>query len=159
MHFNDITTSRSLWYMLFCKHVLEKGLPIPLGNRSIDSLLSAELEHCTRRALRLHSAWTSLSPPFLRESRISPVPNSKSRNIALQYLPGRDQRWLLSVTAVTTERTTWFAIQCWNVDSRTPVCVAKLATASLSSYAINSDPDTQAVLAILVPQSVPPFSF
>ena len=154
-NFYEITKLRSLWYLLLRNHVLRKNLLIPgLGNRSIDSFSSGELEECTRRALRLHAVWASRSPPSPKTAHISPVPGSRTRNIALQFLPGREQRWLLSITAVTTERTNWFAIQCWDVDSRPPMCVARLPVAMLAGYAVNSDQDAQTVLALLVPQSV-----
>ncbi|KAH7890969.1 hypothetical protein F5I97DRAFT_113044 [Phlebopus sp. FC_14] len=148
--FYAVTRLRSLWTLLFRIHVQEKNLPYPdLGERSLDSLPTIELEDLTRRAVMLRHNW-SLPEPILkhRVDFIRPI-DPDSRIIFLQFLPGRSNRWLISVSM--TARPRKYLLQCWDVAHRPqPKCVAELTHVDgpYGGVVVNSDPSSPAAIAM-----------
>ncbi|KAF9224163.1 hypothetical protein BS17DRAFT_830672 [Gyrodon lividus] len=150
-----VTQLRSLWALLFRTHVQEKNLPYPdLGERSLESLSARDLEDLICYAVTLRHNW-SLSEPVLRRQVDFNIPTEpNSRIIFLQFLPGRSNRWLISVRMTTRPRQ--YLLQCWDVAQHQPRCVAELAHVDgpYGGVVINSDPTSTAVLAMQSAQYV-----
>lgn len=150
-----MTQLRSVWHLLLHVHVLEKNIPVPgLTGRSIESLPANELERLTFSALRLRRSWSSPSPVATRHADILPTREPQSSNVALQFLPGRGNRWLLSITLTTGDLQRKFVVQCWDTHTSPPACVARRTISELGSFAINTDHRSPAILALQCPQSV-----
>jgi hypothetical protein len=129
--------------------VLEKLLPIPGLRDGTLGMLSAEaLEDSLRRAIRLRRNWSSPTPNPTRQVVIVPSGEPMSRSIFLEFLPGRGNRWLLSIT-MSGGPPHRFTIQCWDVEASPPSCVAILEhVGSFGGIAVNSDPTNDAIFAL-----------
>ncbi|KAH7910058.1 hypothetical protein BJ138DRAFT_1114430 [Hygrophoropsis aurantiaca] len=147
--FFSVTQLRSLWALLLRIHVLQKNLPIlNFTDASISSLDTPSLESAVCRALALRRSWSSSSPKHTRHIDIIKGAEPDSRVIFLSFLPGRENRWLISVSM--TARPRKFIIQCWDVSLETPRCVAKLKhiDGPYGGVVINSDPTSPAMLVM-----------
>ncbi|KIJ65450.1 hypothetical protein HYDPIDRAFT_167143 [Hydnomerulius pinastri MD-312] len=144
-----VTQLRSLWALLFRTHVLEKSLPYPnLGERSLESLSASELADLTRQAVTLRCNWCRPEPVISRQVDFINPTEPGSLIIFLQFLPGRSNRWLISVTMTTQPRK--YLLQCWDVTQHQPRCIAELAhmEGPYGGVVINSDPTSTAVIAM-----------
>ncbi|KAH7921201.1 hypothetical protein BV22DRAFT_1132472 [Leucogyrophana mollusca] len=147
--FLAVTQLRSLWALLLRIHVLRKNLPIPnLPDQPLSNFSAAELESATCRAISLRRNWASPAPKATRHINIIKGAEPDSRIIFLQFLPGRENRWLISVTM--TARPRKFVVQCWDVAIEVPRCVAKLThiDGPYGGVVINSDPLSPAMLVM-----------
>ena len=150
-----MTHLRSLWALLFRQHVLEQHIPYPdLGETPLSDLSADELESLTRRAASLRQNWTSPKPTPRRQRSFNTPSEPSPRIIFLQFLPARSNRWLISVRMTAQPRT--YLLQCWDVTSDEPRCVAELmhADGPYGGVVLNSDPNSPAVLALQSAQYV-----
>ena len=146
--FLSLTRLRSIWYHQLRSQVLNNNLPIPgLSDQDLDHVSAETLEVCLCRALSLRANWTSSSPISTREFGL-PIPKvHTSRSAFLGFLPGRNSRWLITCTVTTSPRK--FVIQCWDLETEHPGCVATAAfTDSFRGIVINDDPAAEAILAL-----------
>ncbi|OAX35413.1 hypothetical protein K503DRAFT_773507 [Rhizopogon vinicolor AM-OR11-026] len=147
--FYAVTRLRSLWALLLRIHVQEQNIPIPhLNGRSLDSLSASELEQFTCDALALRSNWANPNPDPKREVDFYKPTEPNSRIIFMQFLPGRQNRWLISVTMTVQPKK--FVIQCWDVAIPYPACIAELThmDGPYGGIVINDDPSSPAIMAM-----------
>jgi hypothetical protein len=136
--------------MLLHTHVQLENIPVPrLSQQSVDSLSAPQLEKIVLEALRLRCIWKTPYPSTARQLEIDCAPFS--RIVSLQFLPGRGDRWLLSLalTQVAMERK--FALQCWDLETSPPVCIATKIFLQLGSLIVNTDGASTAILAVQSP--------
>ena len=149
--FLAVTRLRSVWSILVHTHVLEKDIPLPgLMGRSIGALPAEELERLTLAALRLRKRWTSPAPTPTKRITLRPI-RKPGAAVALHFLPGRDNRWLLSLTLVDQSS---MMIQCWDLRASPLRCVARCHIVVPLSFALNTDPTARWVFAFQEPQFV-----
>ncbi|KAH0836831.1 hypothetical protein J3R83DRAFT_8607 [Lanmaoa asiatica] len=144
-----VTRLRTLWALFFRTHVLDQHIPYPnLGSISLADLSAHDLESLTHRALTLHHTWTEPEPVPRRHITFNTPTNPNARIIFLQFLPGRSNRWLISVRM--TARPRFYLLQCWDVTREHPRCIAELrhADGPYGGIVLNSDPSSSAVLAM-----------
>lgn len=131
--------------------ILENDLPLPgLRDGQLETLSAEALEDSLRRAICLRRNWSSPTPNPTKQVDIVRSHEPMSRSIFLEFLPGRGNRWLLSITMSggggAARR---FTIQCWDVDASPPSCVAILErVGSFGGIVVNSDPTSHAILAL-----------
>ncbi|KAH9951107.1 hypothetical protein B0H21DRAFT_352892 [Amylocystis lapponica] len=151
---HSVSRERTVWFNALSAHVLATGFPLPgLRGRSLVSLSSEQLEHLTLQALRLHHNWTTANPVCSRQFDLHPpsLPISRPRNIAVYFLPGHANRWLITNTLYDQPASPRkYVIQCWDLASQVPSCIAILRAMNLNAMpvAVNSHPDNLAVLAL-----------
>jgi len=137
--------------MLLRTHVQLENIPVPrLSRQSVDLLTSSQLENHVVKALRMRCRWGSLSPSVARRLKVMCSPFS--RIVSLQFLPERENRWLLSLALVhftTSERK--FALQCWDLEASQPVCIATKTLLRFGSLVVNTNGASTAVLAVQSP--------
>ncbi|KAG2093137.1 uncharacterized protein F5147DRAFT_840551 [Suillus discolor] len=148
--FEAITRMRSLWAFFLRTLVQEQNIPIPyFDGKSPESLSALELERFTCRALALRINWTNPNPNPKREIHFHVGAAVKDPNVFfMEFLPGRGNRWLVSVTSEEFEKC---IIQCWDLTVLKPVCIAKLTytnKGSNNSVIINNDPSSPAIMTI-----------
>ncbi|KAG2093134.1 uncharacterized protein F5147DRAFT_821430 [Suillus discolor] len=148
--FDAITRLRSLWVLLLRTLVQEQNIPIPyFDEKSPESLSASELERFTCRALALRINWTNPNPNPKREIRFQVGAAVKDPDVFfLEFLPGRGNRWLVSVTSEAFRKC---IVQCWDLTALQPVCIAKLTYTNgggNNSVIINNDPSSPAIMAI-----------
>lgn len=142
-----VTHLRALWAILFRTHILDQHIPYPdIG--PLDDLSAQDLEALTRRALALRHTWSSPQPVPRRNITFGPPSDPVARVIFLQFLPGRSNRYLISVRMTSRPRA--YLLQCWDVAPDHPKCVAELVHADgpYGGVVLNSDPSSSAVLAM-----------
>ncbi|KAG2364656.1 hypothetical protein BDR07DRAFT_1354764 [Suillus spraguei] len=147
--FYAITRLRSLWALLLRTLVQEQNIPIPHFNgKSLDFLSALELEQLTCYALALRSNWTNPDPDAKREVDFYKPIEPDSRIIFMEFLPGRGNRWLISVTMTAQPRK--YVIQCWDVAMLQPVCIAELThmEGPYGGVIINDDPSSPAIIVM-----------
>ncbi|KAG1738969.1 hypothetical protein EDB19DRAFT_866764 [Suillus lakei] len=147
--FYAITRLRSLWALLLRTLVQEQNIPIPhFDGKSLDFLSALELEQLTCYALALRKNWTNPDPDAKREIDFYKPTEPDSRIIFMEFLPGRGNRLLISVTMIAQPRK--YVIQCWNVAIPQPVCIAELAhmEGPYGGVVINDDPSSPAIMAM-----------
>lgn len=147
--FYAITRLRSLWALLLRTLVQQQNIPIPcFDGKSLDFLSALELEQITCRALALRSNWTNPDPDAKREVDFYKPIEPDSRIIFMEFLPGRGNRWLISVTMTAQPRK--YVIQCWDVAILQPMCIAELThmEGPYGGVVINDDPSSPAVMAM-----------
>lgn len=145
-----MTRLRGVWIHLLEAHVLAQNIPVPgLLGRPIDTLSAEELEHLTYRALHLRKNWSSPSPMAAKEITFSPtVPKDPlARHAGLHFLPGRGNRWLLSVTFTAS----MYLVQCWDVETSPAVCIAGRQFPVIGNLVINTDPTSRNIFAVQCP--------
>ncbi|KAL0953985.1 hypothetical protein HGRIS_005143 [Hohenbuehelia grisea] len=149
----DITKSKSIWLTLLSALVVEPNLPIPrLGGRSIEELDAAELELHAKLALRLRRKWIEAEPVARQQVLLqAPVPPHQSRVISVRFLPGRSNRWLLSVHREDLAQRTQYRFRCWDVSAAQPTVVACKSFPELSGLAVNADPQNAGIVAVGCP--------
>lgn len=138
---------RALWALLFRTHVLDKLIPYP--DTPLADLSARDLESLTYRALALRRTWTSPQPVPRRRLTFNTPTEPTAHIIFLQFLPGRSNRWLISVCRIAAHPSTYL-LQCWDVALEHPTCVAKLTHADgpYGGVVLNSDPASPAILAM-----------
>ncbi|KAG1787517.1 uncharacterized protein HD556DRAFT_952766 [Suillus plorans] len=147
--FYAITRLRSLWALLLQTLVHEQNIPIPsFDGKSFDCLSALELERLTCCALALRSNWTNPDPDAKREVDFYKPTEPDSRIIFMEFLPGRGNRWLISVTMTAQPRK--YVIQCWDVAVLQPVCIAELThmEGPYGGIVINDDPSSPAIIVM-----------
>jgi hypothetical protein len=145
-----MTRLRGVWMRLLKSYVLSQNIPVPgLLGRSIDLLSAEELELLTRRALRLQKTWTSPSPVAAKEITFSPTEpkDPQARHAGLYFLPGRGNRWLMSVTFTVS----MYLVQCWDVTTSLPTCIARRQFPVVGTLVINKDPTSHNTFAMQCP--------
>lgn len=147
-YLSSITRTRGLWLRILQMDILDRNLPIPdLDRRPIDDLSASELERCVRKALFLHDRWCMASPKPTRTVEFHSTDSLPSRCIFLDFLPGRFNKYLLSVTITMESRR--IAFQCWDVQLSSPKCVAILEhVGPYGGIAINQESSNTALLAV-----------
>jgi hypothetical protein len=129
--------------------VQEQNIPIPhFDEKSLDCLSASELERLACCALALRSNWTNPDPDAKREVDFYKPTEPDSRIIFMEFLPGRGNRWLISVTMTAHPRK--YVIQCWDVAIVQPVCIAELThmEGPYGGVIINDDPSSPAIIAM-----------
>ncbi|KAG2143778.1 uncharacterized protein EDB93DRAFT_1105114 [Suillus bovinus] len=147
--FYAITRLRSLWALLLRTLVQQQNIPIPyFDGKSLDSFSALELERLTCCALALRRNWTNPDPDAKREVDFYKPVEPDSRIIFMEFLPGRGNRWLISVTMTTQPMK--YVIQCWDVAILQPVCIAELThmEGPYGGIIINDDPSSPAIIAM-----------
>ncbi|KAH9832661.1 uncharacterized protein C8Q71DRAFT_777549 [Rhodofomes roseus] len=151
----DLTRSRSVWHDALHTHILARGLPLPgLRARSLDTLSAIELEELTFRALALRRNWTSSHPRSTRSAELVPPnipPGARPRNLAVHYLPGREGRYLLTITLYDEPAAPRkYVVHCWDIgeEAGEPKVVAALRCTDLTGATVNTDPSHPGILAI-----------
>ena len=151
----DLTRARSVWHDALHTHILAAGLPVPgLHDRPLVALSADDLEQLTLRALALRSNWTSASPRTTRCADLVPpgLPSdARARNLAVHYLPGREGRYLLTVTFYDEPAAPrQYVIHCWDIGKGTgqPRVVATLRCVNLTGAIVNTDPTHPGILAV-----------
>lgn len=151
--FYQFTQLHSVWHHHLKANVLKKNIPIPgLGQQRLDLLSAQQLERCTFNALQLRRNWTSASPTATRKFQISQNEIS-SRVISLHFVPG-DRQWLLAVLMTKELQPVGrsFKLQCWDLKSSPPVCVAHRSLPhSNFGHVYNIDPSSPAIVAVQCP--------
>lgn len=109
---------------------------------------ASELEQLTCDALVLRNNWTNPNPAAKREVDFYKPTEPDSRIIFMEFLPGRENRWLISVTM--TLRPKKFIVQCWDVAIPHPACIAELThmDGPYGGIVINDDPSSPAIMAM-----------
>ncbi|KAH9926982.1 uncharacterized protein B0H18DRAFT_1210872 [Fomitopsis serialis] len=134
-----LTRSRTVWHDALHAHVLARGLPLPgLHARPLSTLTAVELEKLTLRALALLRNWTSAHPRSTRSIELVPpgIPaGARARNLAVHYLPGREGRYLLTITF-------------YDEPAAPRKVVATLRCMNLTGANVNTDPNHPGILAI-----------
>ncbi|KAG1908091.1 uncharacterized protein F5891DRAFT_226475 [Suillus fuscotomentosus] len=99
---------------------------------------------CRAHALRIN--WTNPNPNLKREIHFGGA-EKYSNVLLMEFLPGRGNRWLVSVTIGAFREC---IIQCWDLTVLQPVCVAKLTykNEAYNCVVINNDPSSPAIMAI-----------
>ncbi|KAF9466173.1 hypothetical protein BDZ94DRAFT_250818 [Collybia nuda] len=144
--FEKISHLRSVWHGYLRTRIQERNIPVPgLSQEKFESLSAFELEQCVRRALLLRKNWTSSSPVISSRLEIQALPTS--RIIALEFLPGEERRWLISI-ASTVETTRKFTAQCWDLRPTRPQCIAIKEFPKLQGFAVNRHADNLGHLAV-----------
>lgn len=144
--FDAITRMRSLW-AFFLRTLVQQNIPIPyFDGKAPESLSALELERFTCRALALRINWTNPNPNPKREID-SGEAEKRSDVFFMEFLPGRGNRWLVSVTIEAFRKC---IIQCWDLTVLQPVCIAKLTykNGAYNCVVINNDPSSPAIMAI-----------
>ncbi|KAI1790291.1 hypothetical protein LXA43DRAFT_1017343 [Ganoderma leucocontextum] len=159
----DVTRNHSVWHHALSTRFLQKGFPTPgIKNHNVSSLSAGQLERLTIRASRYWSNWTSSQPQCYTRLDIRPTARPWSslpshRNLAVEFLPWLDGRYLLTLTLYTTSsdrESRRFSFQCWdlarNQAQGEPTKIAELLVSGLLSYSVNTSPDSPSVLAVTV---------
>ncbi|KAG1897071.1 uncharacterized protein F5891DRAFT_1280214 [Suillus fuscotomentosus] len=131
----------------FLRTLVQQNIPIPyFDGKSPESLSALELERFTCRALALRINWTNPNPSLKREIHFGEA-EKRSDVFCMEFLPGRGNRWLVSVTS---QAYTKYIIQCWDLTVLQPVCIAKLTYTdkAYNRVVINNDPSSPATMAI-----------
>lgn len=137
---------RSVWNMYLRAQIQEQNIPAPgLSQDKIESLSALELEQYALRALRLRKNWTSRAPVTSSRLEVRALP--MSRIVALEFLPGKEHRWLISV-ALTVNTTRKFTFQCWDLHPAQPVCIAVKQFQRLRSFVVNRNASGSGHLAV-----------
>lgn len=141
-----ISKLKSVWTTACVHQVLLEGFPFP--NTLPSSIEMPELEYKTRHAVYLGNKHRS-SSSSIRKSRTwnANSPNSISD---IHFIPGHEDRWLLTVSTGI-----WCGIACWdlqpsNSDEPRKLCEWGPRGTILMSriIAVNSDPHSPVQLAI-----------
>ncbi|KAJ3532074.1 hypothetical protein NM688_g7476 [Phlebia brevispora] len=148
-----LTYARSVWHDALYLHLVSRGLPVPkVRERSLASLSSGELEDLARGALRLRKNWTSPTPIPMRSYQLSVAPQAsgaRPRVLALFPLPGRGNRYLISLTLLDQgARPRTYKIDCWDLRSPDRSAIATYKCKDLFSTAVNADPHHSHVFSI-----------
>ncbi|KZT25346.1 hypothetical protein NEOLEDRAFT_1133717 [Neolentinus lepideus HHB14362 ss-1] len=149
-----LTRLHAVWYHAMLSEVLPLNIPIPgLYSRDIASLSASDLEHMIVRALRLRKNWLSPSPMTRNRTEIVPLPEEELRDTlrsaVVRFLPGRGNRYLLTVTGHTNFPRRRYTVQCWDLEAHDgPVCVAIRRFTEIVSVAVNCDPTAAGVLSV-----------
>ncbi|TFK48435.1 hypothetical protein OE88DRAFT_1664227 [Heliocybe sulcata] len=149
-----LTRMHAVWYNVMLFEVLPMDIPIPgLYSRDMSSLSASDLEHMIVRALRLRKNWLSPSPRKIKRTEIVPLPEEESRDTlrgaVIRFLPGRGNRYLLTVTGHTNFSRRRYTVQCWDLEaSGGPKRVAVRRFTEIVSVAVNCDPHASGVLSV-----------
>ncbi|TBU24915.1 hypothetical protein BD311DRAFT_728696 [Dichomitus squalens] len=146
----SISRLRFIWRHACIDQVLSRGYPFP--TRQLATASSSELERLVIHALRLGSFWTSPG----EESYPQPLEFQASTGTGVshvQFLPGHGGRFV-----VTVYKGIWSMITCWDigdVSRRLTHNARKLGdwcpkNTIFAGFAVNSDPDSIAALAVAV---------
>jgi hypothetical protein len=133
-----------VWKRAYHLHVLAQGFPFLA--LTVDDLDSGELERRTRHAYLLGQFW--LSPSAIPHPAVEFAASSGMPVSEVRFLPAKPD-W-----CITVSKGIWSVITCWDVSlSSSNRGARKLAEWSpkggvFTAVAVNSDPDTDAVLAV-----------
>ncbi|KAF8887323.1 hypothetical protein BD779DRAFT_513708 [Infundibulicybe gibba] len=145
--FYSVTHLRNVWHSVLCDCFLDQGIPVPgLAQRCLDDSLTAQdFERFVSKAFRLHRSWNSAAPSPARTLRAQ-ASHGQLGIIALHFLPGRGHKWLMSLAGDegVPDRT----LQCWDIETSPPVCVASREFPGVVSFAFNTELSETAVIAI-----------
>lgn len=181
-----------MWFNILRSDVIQQGIPVPGSTQFLASSASArDLEDMYIRAQTLRRNWTLSRPQIARhisfnlvqaDSTIgaaSHTPLSSSEHLwclALYFLPGRGNRYLVSILrreTVTNTPPPWpaqrtFEVQCWDIavseselrskdskghDAATKMssssqCIARYRCKGLLAACVNTDPTHPACLIV-----------
>lgn len=119
--------------------------------KKLGSLPARALEIRLLRAIKLHRNWTSATPQPTKHVALATPKTAQARIMSLEFLPGRDGRWILSVTALDGLAT----VQCWDVDASPPACIASMQRyLLLYGPVVNLDPTAEAIFTLQSTTSV-----
>ncbi|EPQ56138.1 hypothetical protein GLOTRDRAFT_120772 [Gloeophyllum trabeum ATCC 11539] len=153
-HLQSLTRLHAVWLNVLLAEVLPMNIPMPgLYSRDISSLSASDLEAMISRALRLRKNWLSQHPETRKRLEIVPLPEEEKRDTlrsaVVRFLPGRCNRYLLTVTGHTNFSRRRYTVQCWDLEADSgPKCVAVRRFTEIVSVAVNCDPTAPGVLSV-----------
>lgn len=145
-----------MWFQALSIKYIDRGAPVPgLKKRDITELCAEELEGLAVRAYRFLVNWTAAQPRSFRRLDIRPTNRPwaapSSRNLAAEFLPGWNGRYLLTLTLFDSHserENRRYSFELWDISKTQPKLLAELLVAGLLGYAINTSPGCDNVLAI-----------
>jgi len=149
-----MTGLRSVWHLVLTAHTQQQNIPIPgLFGRPIESLEAVELKQLAFRAHQLRKKWISPAPiPSFQFTITCDVLPTRLGVVAMQFLPRRS-RYLLSL-ALASNASRLYSLQCWDLETNPPTCVAMRTIKQCGWFVINTDESSSALLAIQSVQCV-----
>ncbi|THH15569.1 hypothetical protein EW146_g4927 [Bondarzewia mesenterica] len=147
---------RVVWRIACINHVLRRHLPFPYAESQLASLNQTRIEYHTLRALRFERTWAPVPSAPLHNFTFQVTQSTAISEV--QFLPGHDDRYLVIVTEGI-----WSTISVWNIGENGFGPAYRVAEWSpsrgsvLNGCTINSDPDSDATIAVSVGPAGSPF--
>ncbi|KIM35396.1 hypothetical protein M413DRAFT_449782 [Hebeloma cylindrosporum] len=142
--FHEITALRIVWANACKFHVINKGFPFP--DTALDSLSTQNLVYHATNGWRLAQRWIrGLSTP-LRTRYISGMSGTSISDV--RFVPGHGRRFILTIS-----KSVWSAMAIWDMgeeggeDAR-KVCEWSPRGAIFNGFALNSDSNSEATVAV-----------
>jgi len=136
-----ISTLRIVWRNACISCVLSNGYPF--SQLPLNSL--PDLESLTRKAYRLGTKWLSPFPEPRTSQIFAANPSTYIEDV--KFLPGKN--WLLTVS-----KGIWSGITAWDLDAGvTRIAEWSPRGAIFKGFAVNTDPDSEATLAVSMQDS------
>ncbi|KAK0189346.1 hypothetical protein F5146DRAFT_981897 [Armillaria mellea] len=135
--FHALTRLRIVWTNAFKLDIVSNDYPFPIDD--------TDLEHRTRHAYRLASRWLAGSPLTPKsETSFTGSPVSE-----IKFVPGRQHRWVLTVS-----KGIWSVLTIWDV-SRQLKCSEWLPKGAIfTGVKLNADPGSEAAVAVSLSQRI-----
>lgn len=136
-----ISSLRTVWQNACIYNVIFRGYPIP----DLPLISLPDLEELTRRAYYLGTKWLSRCQEPRRIEVISAHPSTCIEDV--RFVPRRS--WLL-----TLSKGIWSVISAWDI-AKGSIKISEWRSpkgALFIAFAVNTDPDSQATLAVSVKQ-------
>lgn len=152
-----ISKLKTVWRTACIHHVLLEGFPFP--NTHPSSIEMPELEHRTRHAVYLGKKHRSPSCSIRKSRTWNANPSNPISDI--HFIPGHDDRWLVTVsTGIWCEIACW-DLQCSNGEEPRKLCEwgPKGAILVSRNIAVNSDIQSPAQMAVGIIQNECVFLF
>ncbi|GLB41614.1 hypothetical protein LshimejAT787_1002140 [Lyophyllum shimeji] len=150
---HSITYLRCVWRVLLTTLVKRQNMPIPgLLGRSLNALSATELEQLARKSLHLRLKWTSRSPLPSNKLVIKCGALPGCMAPKFEFLPGRGQRYLLSLSKTHSSRPT-FILQCWDMKASPLKCTAERTVHRCGWFAMNQIQGGPVLLAVQSPET------
>ena len=137
-----LSSLRIVWLNACVTHILNRRYPFPPF--PIDAMDAPELERRTRHAYHLATKWqsTSCEP----EKMVIFDATSATPLTDLRFLPGRDGKWLLTVS-----KGIWSVMSLWDIgDGLRRIVDWSPKDGQLHGFAVNTDPDSPATLVVSI---------
>ncbi|SJL10796.1 uncharacterized protein ARMOST_14190 [Armillaria ostoyae] len=132
-----LTRLRIVWTNAFKLDIVSNDYPFPLDD--------TDLEHRTRHAYRLASRWLADSPLTLKSETTfigSPVSEIK-------FVPGRQHKWVLTVSKVI-----WSVLTIWDITRQEKCSEWSPKGAIFTGVKLNADPDSEAAVVVSLSQRI-----
>ncbi|KAK0483000.1 hypothetical protein EDD18DRAFT_1200523 [Armillaria luteobubalina] len=135
--FHALTKLRIVWTNAFELDIVSNDYPFPLDD--------TDIEHCTRHAYRLASRWLADAPLTPKsETTFSGSPVSE-----IQFVPGRQHKWVLTVSKVI-----WSVLTIWDTHQERKCCEWSPKGAIFTGVKLNTEPESEASVAVSLSQRI-----